>query len=118
MDRTGSAAPTSVWRPGRSPTPLESTVPQATVDTACSSGMLAVHLACRSLHGGDSDLAFAGGACVILDPRKFASGSAQGVLSPRAVSVGGFGWSAVHNVCVGGLGWVADAPEVPSSHRL
>ena len=80
--------------------------------------MLAVHLACRSLHGGDSDLAFAGGACVILDPRKFASGSAQGVLSPRAVSVGGFGWSAVHNVCVGGLGWVADAPEVPSSHRL
>jgi polyketide synthase 5 len=49
--------------------------PAATVETACSSGVLAVHLACRSLHGGESGLAFAGGACVILDPRKFASGS-------------------------------------------
>ena len=56
--------------------------PALTVDSACSSGLLAVHMACRSLHDGESDLAFAGGACVILDPRKFASGSAQGMLSP------------------------------------
>jgi polyketide synthase 5 len=56
--------------------------PALTVDSACSSGLLAVHLACRSLHDGESDLAFAGGACLVLDPRKFVSGSAEGMLSP------------------------------------
>ena len=59
-----------------------STVPAVTVDTACSSGLLALHMACRSLHEGESDLALAGGASVILEPRKAASGSAQGMLSP------------------------------------
>ena len=56
--------------------------PAVTVDTACSSGLLAVHLACRSLHEGESDLALAGGASVMLEPRKAPSGSAQGMLSP------------------------------------
>jgi polyketide synthase 5 len=56
--------------------------PAVTVDTACSSGLLALHMACRSLHEGESDLALAGGASVMLEPRKFASGSAQGMLSP------------------------------------
>lgn len=56
--------------------------PAITVDTACSSGLTAVHLACRSLHEGESDLALAGGAHVALDPRKAAAGSAQGMLSP------------------------------------
>ncbi len=56
--------------------------PALTVDTACSSGLTAVHLACRSLHERESDLALAGGAAVALDPRKAASGSAQGMLSP------------------------------------
>ncbi len=56
--------------------------PAVTVDTACSSGLFAVHLACRSLNDGESDLALAGGACVMLDPRKFAAASAQGMLSP------------------------------------
>jgi polyketide synthase 5 len=56
--------------------------PALTVDSACSSGLAAVHMACRSLHDGESDLAFAGGATVMLDPRKFSSGSAQGMLSP------------------------------------
>ena len=41
-----------------------------------------MHLACRSLHDGESDLALAGGATVMLDPRKFVAGSAQGMLSP------------------------------------
>ena len=56
--------------------------PSLTVDTACSSGLLAVHLACRSLHNGESDLALAAGASVSLEPRKFAAGSAEGMLSP------------------------------------
>jgi polyketide synthase 5 len=56
--------------------------PAVTVDTACSSGLLAVHLACRSLHEGESDLALAGGVSVSLDPRKHVAGSALGVTSP------------------------------------
>lgn len=56
--------------------------PALTVDTACSSSLTAVHLACRSLHDGESELAFAGGAALALDPRKWAAGSAEGMLSP------------------------------------
>ncbi|WP_099020977.1 sulfolipid-1 biosynthesis phthioceranic/hydroxyphthioceranic acid synthase [Mycolicibacterium palauense] len=56
--------------------------PAATVDTACSSGLMAIHLACRSLHDGESDLAIAGGVAVTLEPRKSVSGSLQGMLSP------------------------------------
>jgi polyketide synthase 5 len=56
--------------------------PALTVDTACSSGLTAIHLACRSLHEHESDLALAGGASATLDPRKSAAGSAQGMLSP------------------------------------
>jgi polyketide synthase 5 len=56
--------------------------PALTVDTACSSGLVAVHMACRSLNDGESDMAFAGGAFVMLEPRKFLAGSAQGHLSP------------------------------------
>ncbi len=56
--------------------------PAVTIDTACSSGLFAVHMACRSLHDGDSDLAFAAGVNVMLEPRRFASGSAQGLASP------------------------------------
>ncbi len=56
--------------------------PAITVDTACSSGLIAVHMACRSLHDGESDLALAGGVHVMLEPRKSPSASAQGMLSP------------------------------------
>lgn len=56
--------------------------PAAAVDSACSSGLLAVHMACRILHEGESDPAVAGGASVMLEPRKSASGSAQGMLAP------------------------------------
>jgi len=55
--------------------------PALTVDTACSSGLIAVHLACRSLHERESHLALAGGAAVALDPRKWSAGSAEGMLS-------------------------------------
>jgi polyketide synthase 5 len=56
--------------------------PALTVDTACSAGLVAVHSACRSLNDGECDLALAGGSAVALDPRKFAAGSAGGMLSP------------------------------------
>ncbi|OBH17605.1 type I polyketide synthase [Mycobacterium sp. E3247] len=56
--------------------------PAVTVDTACSSGLMAVHQACGSLNGGESDFALAGGVVVTLEPRKSVSGSLQGMLSP------------------------------------
>jgi polyketide synthase 5 len=56
--------------------------PAVTVDTACSSSLLAVHMACRNLNDGESDLAVAGGAYVMLEPRKFTAASAQSMLSP------------------------------------
>jgi polyketide synthase 5 len=55
--------------------------PAITVDTACSSGLVTVHMACRSLHEGESDLALAGGCMVVLDPWVNASTSAIGMLS-------------------------------------
>ena len=55
--------------------------PAMTVDTACSTGLLTVHMACRSLHMGESDLALAGGVMVMLEPQVTASASAQGMLS-------------------------------------
>ncbi|MBU8814885.1 type I polyketide synthase [Mycolicibacterium goodii] len=56
--------------------------PAVTVDTACSSSLSAIHMACRSLHQGESDVALAGGVSVLLEPRKAAGGSAAGMLSP------------------------------------
>nr|WP_156687033.1 type I polyketide synthase [Mycobacterium sp. Marseille-P9652] len=55
--------------------------PASTVDTACSSGLFAIHQACRSLHDGESTMAFAGGVNVMLEPRRSASASAGGMLS-------------------------------------
>lgn len=57
--------------------------PSLTVDTACSTGLLTVHLACRSLGAGESDMALAGAAMVMLTPSVTASASAQGMLSPN-----------------------------------
>ncbi|GAT11601.1 polyketide synthase pks5 [Mycolicibacterium novocastrense] len=56
--------------------------PALTVDTADSSSLTAVHMACRSLDVGESDMAFAGGAFVMLESRRFLAGTANGQLSP------------------------------------
>jgi acyl transferase domain-containing protein/acyl carrier protein len=70
--------------------------PAVTVDTACSSGLSAIHMACRSLHLGESELALAGGVSVLLEPGKMAGASAAGMLSSsgrcRAFDVGADGF--------------------------
>jgi len=56
--------------------------PSMTVDTACSSSLVAVHLACQSLRSGESQLALAGGANVILQPHITIAYSQSKMMAP------------------------------------
>jgi acyl transferase domain-containing protein len=56
--------------------------PSLTVDTACSSSLVAVHLACQSLRAGESSLAIAGGANVILQPHVTVAYSQSRMMAP------------------------------------
>jgi len=56
--------------------------PSMAVDTACSSSLVAIHLACRSLESGESELALAGGVNVILKPEISISMCSATALSP------------------------------------
>ena len=98
---------------GRIAYALSSSGPAVSVDTACSSGLTAVHLACASLRDGESDLALAGGVSVLLEPRKAASGSAAGMLSPsgrcRAFDVGADGFVSAEGSVVLVLKRLAEA---------
>nr|ACY06290.1 type I polyketide synthase [Streptomyces flaveolus] len=55
--------------------------PAVTVDTACSSALVALHLACRSVRGGESDMALAGGVALMSSPAALIGFSAQRGLS-------------------------------------
>ena len=56
--------------------------PSMAIDTACSSSLVAVHLACRSLWNGESNLALAGGVNLILSPAVTINFTKAGVMAP------------------------------------
>ncbi|MBI1357392.1 MAG: amino acid adenylation domain-containing protein [Acidobacteria bacterium] len=56
--------------------------PSLAVNTACSSSLVAVHLACRSLHAGESQIALAGGVNLMLAPETTVAMSKFGAMSP------------------------------------
>ena len=56
--------------------------PSMAIDTACSSSLVAVHLACRSLWNGESNLALAGGVNLILSPAITINFTKAGVMAP------------------------------------
>ena len=56
--------------------------PNLTLDTACSSSLVTIHLACRSLREGESDMALTGGANIILRPELTRAYSNSKMLSP------------------------------------
>jgi acyl transferase domain-containing protein len=56
--------------------------PSVALDTACSSSLVTVHLACRSLRDGESDLALAGGVNLVLSPATTVALSRAQMMSP------------------------------------
>ena len=56
--------------------------PSMSIDTACSSSLVAFHQACRSIWSGESTLALAGGANILLNPLAFVGFCKASMLSP------------------------------------
>jgi acyl transferase domain-containing protein len=56
--------------------------PSIAVNTACSSSSVAIHLACQSLHAGESALALVGGVNLIIAPESTVAMSKFGAMAP------------------------------------
>ncbi|MCA9700986.1 MAG: type I polyketide synthase, partial [Myxococcales bacterium] len=56
--------------------------PSLTVNTACSSSLVAIHLACASLHRGESELALAGGVHLMSSPLSTVAMTKFGAMNP------------------------------------
>ncbi len=56
--------------------------PSVSLDTACSGSLVTVHLACQSLRSGESPVALAAGANVLLSPGLTLALDASGALAP------------------------------------
>jgi acyl transferase domain-containing protein/NADPH:quinone reductase-like Zn-dependent oxidoreductase/NAD(P)-dependent dehydrogenase (short-subunit alcohol dehydrogenase family)/SAM-dependent methyltransferase len=56
--------------------------PVMTIDTACSSSLMAVHLACKSLREGETDIMLAGGVTLYLSEQLYVEMSKAGMVSP------------------------------------
>lgn len=57
-----------------------------TVDTACSSSLAAIHLALQSLRSGESEIACAAGANLLLGPDLFIGATSLHMISPSGRS--------------------------------
>lgn len=79
--------------------------PSVTVQTACSTSLVAVHLACQSLIGGECDLALAGGVTVVVPQERGYTYRPGGILSPDG-HCRAFDASAAGTVFGNGLGVV------------
>ncbi|EXK85226.1 hypothetical protein FOQG_10877 [Fusarium oxysporum f. sp. raphani 54005] len=60
--------------------------PSMTIDTACSSSLVAVHQAIQTLRSGESEVAIAAGANLILTPGMYVAESKLSMLSPSGRS--------------------------------
>ncbi|OQE25033.1 hypothetical protein PENFLA_c009G01366 [Penicillium flavigenum] len=60
--------------------------PSMTIDTACSSSLVAVHLAIQALRNGESEVAVAAGANLLLSPGMYIAESNLHMLSPSGRS--------------------------------
>ncbi|KGO47793.1 Acyl transferase/acyl hydrolase/lysophospholipase [Penicillium expansum] len=60
--------------------------PSMTLDTACSSSLVAVHLAVQALRNGESEMAVAAGANLLLSPGMYIAESNLHMLSPSGTS--------------------------------
>jgi mycoketide-CoA synthase len=53
-----------------------------TVNTACSSSAVAIHLACQSLHAGETTMAIAGGVHLMISPQSTVAMTKFGAMNP------------------------------------
>ncbi|MCP3942315.1 MAG: type I polyketide synthase, partial [Desulfobacteraceae bacterium] len=61
---------------------LNLTGPSIATDTACSSSLVAIHQGCQSIINGESEMALAGGVCIMATPGMYIMTSKAGMLSP------------------------------------